>query len=124
MNKINEIIDILNSPVDIKTQLYILKKKYKDQLTDFIYCDDINQIYEIKNIYIRYIGINGIIGWGGFLFKIDKNNKNSIIYLINKNKKVWKIYFNTNYIFYKIIIKSKNENMKTMFLDFLNTYDK
>lgn len=122
-NKIKEIKDILNTEINIKTQIQYLKEKYKKELENFIYIEKINQLYEYPKIFIRYIGINGKLCWGGILLRIEQINNKFLIYLINKNKKSWYIEFDKNYIFYQKIIKTNNENLRNIFTSFLTEYN-
>jgi len=124
MNDIDDIKSILNQKIDTKKQLRKLTKIYEKDLKDFVYIDDITTLVGLKNIYIRHININGKIGWGGFLFKIENNNNDYLIYLINKNKKPWSIDFNKNYIFYKKVSKNDDENIRDLFINFLDSQKK
>jgi hypothetical protein len=121
-NKIKEIKNILNIEININTQIQYLKDKYKKELENFIYIEKINQLYEYPKLFIRYIGINGKLGWGGILLRIEQVNNKFFIYLINKKKKSWYIEFDKNYIFYQKIIKTNNENIRNIFTDFLTEY--
>ncbi len=118
MSKKKEIEEILNQSIDINKQLNILKNKYKNEIEGFIYLDNITDIINKKKIFIRYISISEKLEWGGFLYKIEKINNIYYLFLINKNKKIWKIDFNKNYIFYKEIMHA-NDNIRNIFMKFL-----
>ena len=95
--------------IDLNSKIKELKKLYKDELKGFKYVDDPNIFLQIKNKYIRYIGFNNKINYGGFFLKAVYKGNTVYIYLINKDKKVWYIDFNRNYVFINDII---NENVK------------
>ena len=124
LDKTDEINAIFDLQIDTNQQIKLLKEKYKKELENFTYVKKITDIYEKQKIYIRYIGINGKLYWGGFLYKIDKINNKYFIVLINKNKKPWTINFDTNYVFYNSIITTRNESLRNVFIKFLDTYTK
>ena len=115
-----EIDAIFDLVIDTKQQLKFLKEKYKKELENFKYIKKITDIYGKQKIYIRYIGINGRLYWGGFLFKINKINNKFIILLINKDKKPWSVDFDTHYVFYNSIIR--DDNLRDIFTEFLDKY--
>jgi hypothetical protein len=119
IDKSDEINAIFDLQIDNEIYLQKIINKYKKYLEGFIYAQNITDLYEKINLFIRYISINGKIGWGGFLYKIENNE----IWLINKNKKIWKINFNTNYVFYIKIIKNNNDKTRDIFIKFLSDID-
>jgi len=121
-DKTDEINAIYDLVIDTNQQLKILKDKYKKELEDFKYVKKITDLYGKQKLYIRYIGINGRLYWGGFLFKINKVNNKYFILLINKNKKPWSIDFDTHYIFYNAIVK--DDKLRDIFTAFLDEHDK
>jgi len=94
-------------------------KKYEKELCNFKYIDNENYFDINKKIYIRYVGFNNKLYYGGFFVKIEKKNKTTYIYLISSKKKVWYIDFNKNFIFANKVI-SKNEKIRNMFINFLD----
>lgn len=121
----DEIDIIMNVNVDTNKYLNSLIQKNKKDLIDFIYVDNINTIIGKHSIFIRYISTKGRLFYGGILYKVIKENDIFYLLLVNKNKTVWKISFNDNFIFYKTINTiSDNENKRNAFLSFLEKYDK
>ena len=124
--KKNNIIDEINCiyNIQINTNNYITKliKKYKNDLIDFVYASEINEIIQQKNIFIRYISINGKLEYGGIYYKVEEQNGIFYILLINKQKKIWKISFNDNYLFYKKI-ENENDNKRKLFENLIKKYD-
>jgi len=118
--KIREVKKILetNEEIFIDIKLKELKKKYKEELKEFKYVYDNNIFFNIKNKYIRYIGFNNKINYGGFFVKAEKRNNSIYIYLINKDRQIWFIDVNKNYIFINDII-TENNKMRKEFERFL-----
>lgn len=123
MSKLDEINIIMN--LDINTNNYLAKlvKKYKKDLFGFIYAENINEIIQFKNVFIRYITIKGQLGYGGFYYKVIEENKKYYILLINQNKKIWKVSFDDNFIFYKNI-ENNNDQKRNFFNDLLSKFNK
>ena len=115
-------IDIINK-IKINTNSYLnkLKEKYKKDLIDFNYAKTINEIIQSKKIFIRYISVKGKLEYGGFYYKVIEEDKKFYILLINKYKKVWKISFDDNFIFYKNIL-NENDNKREVFKDLLKRF--
>lgn len=120
MDKLTEVKQILNSikKIDIDSKIRELKKIFKTELKGFKYVSDSNIFLNIKNKYIRYVGFNNKINYGGFFFKAEKKNNIIIIYLINSDKKVWSVDTNKNYIFVNDII-TENDKIRQMFEEFI-----
>jgi len=117
MDKTQEINDILN--MQVIDQLNDIKKKYKKELLDFIYIENEIEIISLKYAFIRYVGINGLLYYGGIYYKCEKINNDLFILLINKNKKPWKIKVNNNYIFYKKYNRNINDSQRELYSYFL-----
>jgi hypothetical protein len=117
---IKEVRKILGTKVEIfiDSKLKEIKKKYKEDLKDFKYVSDNNIFFNIKNKYIRYVGFNNKINYGGFFLKAEKKNNSIYIYLINKDRKVWSIDVNKNYVYINDII-THNERMRKEFEKYL-----
>jgi hypothetical protein len=118
--KLSEVRDILKKKVEVNINEKIkeFKKKYQEELDGFTYIDDKIIISTLKNKFIRYIGFNGLLNYGGFLYKVE----NGLIYLINKDRRIWKINIDQNFIFYKDIIKTNNDLRRNAFDIFLKNY--
>jgi hypothetical protein len=118
--KIREVRNILDSKEEIfiDVKLKEIKKKYKDDLKEFKYVSDNNIFLNIKNKYIRYVGFNNKINYGGFFLKAENKNNTIFIYLINKDRKIWSIDVNKNYVFINDII-TENDKMRKEFEKFL-----
>ena len=119
--KKHEIEEILNKreKINILEKIKDLRKLYKSELKDFKYVVDPNLFLTFKKKYVRYIEFNNNLNYGGFLYKTEKINNNFIIYLINKDKKIWTIDFNKNYIFVHDII-TENDKLRANFEKYLN----
>jgi hypothetical protein len=117
---IKEVRKILGTKeeISIDSKLKEIKKKYKEDLKDFKYVSDNNIFFNIKNKYIRYVGFNNKINYGGFFLKAEKKNNSIYIYLINKDRKVWSIDVNKNYVYINDII-THNERMRKEFEKYL-----
>jgi hypothetical protein len=117
MDKLSEVQQILNTVeiIDLDAKVKYLKKIYKSELKEFRYVLDPNIFLKVKKIYIKYIGFDDKIYYGGIFYKADKKNNNIVIFLINKNKKVWSIDFNKYYIFISDIVSSVNEKTRKIF---------
>lgn len=121
-DKLDEIKKILSKKVIVNTSDTIndILKKYKNDLIDFKYIENPKYFLEKKkNKYIRYVGFNGKINYGGFLIKTEKKNNTVYLYLINKHKQVWYLDFNKNYIFVSNIL-TKNEIIRKEFEMYLS----
>lgn len=121
MDKLKEVKKILNSieKVDLDLKIKELKKKFKVELKGFKYVADSNLFLTIKKKYIRYIGFNNKINYGGFFYKAEEKNNTIMIYLINSDKRVWSIDANKNYIFINDII-TENDKIRQMFENYLH----
>ena len=122
MDKLTEVKQILkyNEEINNKLKIKNFYNKYKKELENFKYIDD--EIFfatNKKKIYIRYIGFNNKINYGGFYLKSEKKNKTLYIYLINEKKKIWYFDFNKNYVFFNKII-SEDDKIRKNFIDFLS----
>lgn len=115
--KRNEVHKILNTDTNINLDSKIreLKHTYKSELKGFKYVTDPDVFLNIKRKYVRYVGFNNQVYYGGFLVKTEKKNNTIFIYLINTNKKIWSIDFNNYYIFINDIISTKNEKIRKAF---------
>ena len=114
-----EIEEILTADVNVQDAIDKLIIKHKEALTGFKYVDDIERLKRKSTrnkLFIRYVGVNGKFGWGGFFLRNDDNQ----IYLVNKYKAVWYIYEKQNFIFYKKVLL-ENERMRNDFDIFLST---
>ena len=120
MDKIKEVNKILNTKeeINITSKIISIKKKYKEELNNFEYVSNPKILLNAKKKYIRYVGFNNKINYGGFLFKVEKINNKFYIYLINKYKKVWNIDFDSYYIFVTNIL-NENEKIRKEFERYL-----
>jgi hypothetical protein len=73
MNKLKEVQKILHNPIvfNVYKKVEELKKKYNSELEDFKYLDNINEIEILKNKYIKYVGINDLLYYGGIYYKSE-----------------------------------------------------
>ena len=124
MNKLKEVQKILHNPIvfNVYKKVEELKKKYNSELEDFKYLDNINEIEILKNKYVKYVGINDLLYYGGIYYKTENINNKTYIYLINSKKKPWKIDFDNNYIFYKERIRNINDIKRDAFNIFLKNF--
>jgi hypothetical protein len=115
--KREEVNNILNMEVTIKIDIKIkeLKHTYKTELKGFKYVTDPTIFLSIKKIYVRYVGFNNQLYYGGFFVKAEQKNNTVFLYLINTNKQIWTIDFNNYYIFINDIISTKNEKIRKAF---------
>ena len=118
--KLIEVQQILkyNEEVNNKQKIKDLFEKYKKELEDFTYVEDEKFFVNNKKMYVRYVGFNNKINYGGFYYKTEKLNKNIYIYLINTRRKVWHIDFNKNYVFANKLI-SEDDKIRKAFMEFL-----
>jgi hypothetical protein len=124
MDKIDEVRKLLRiKDVDLKSKVKEIKKKYKEDLQDFVYVEKAKTLIDAKKKFIRYVGFDNKINYGGFLLKVEKLNNNFYIYLINKDKKVWNIDFSRNYVF-MVDILNNDEKMRKQFEAYLLTQEK
>lgn len=117
----NEIDNILKKPAT-NNKLQDIIKKYKEELKNFIYIENEIEAISLKDAYIRYVGINGLLNNGGIYYKCIKENGHLFILLINKNKKPWKVKFDENYIFYTKRIRNNNSLQRDIFMQFLEKF--
>jgi hypothetical protein len=118
--KLLEVQQILkyNEEVNNKQKIKEYYEKYKNELKDFKYIENANYFNNKKKLYIRYIGFNDKLYYGGFFIKIEKKNNTLYIYLINTKKKIWTVDFNKNYIFVNNII-SEDDKIRNQFIEYL-----
>lgn len=118
MNKLDEIKKIYNTQViiNIGDKINNFYSIYKNELVNFKYVSDIKQI--TGNKYIRYIGFNNKLYYGGFLIKIKEFGNTILLYLLSTNKKVWTIDFNKNYVFMNNILNN-NDKLRKAFENYL-----
>jgi hypothetical protein len=121
MSKLDEVNIIMDLEINTNKYLAKLIKKYKNELNGFIYLPDINYIIQQKKIFIRYISVKGLLGFGGFYNKVIKKNNKFYILLVNQNKQFWEISFDDNFIFYKNI-ENNNDQKRNFFTDLLKKY--
>jgi hypothetical protein len=114
--KLIEIKNIKNNKININIKPIIDNyfNIYNEELKDFTYIDNSDIFFIKKKIYVRYISFNNKINYGGFFVKAEKTSKDVIIYLINKDKKIWSINFNNNFIFINDIL-----SLRKIFENFL-----
>jgi hypothetical protein len=123
MDKLDEVRKLLRTKdVDLKSKVKEIKKKYKEDLQDFVYVEKAKTLVDAKKKFIRYVGFDNKINYGGFLLKVEKLNDNFYIYLINKDKKVWNIDFSRNYVF-MVDILNNDEKMRKEFEAYLLTQE-
>jgi len=120
MDKIEEVRKLLRTKdiVDINLKIKEIKKKYKEDLKDFDYINNPKILLDAKKKFIRYVGFDNKINYGGFLLKVEKLDNKFYIYLINKNKKIWNIDFNRYYVF-MVDVLSENDKMRKEFEKYL-----
>jgi hypothetical protein len=91
---------------------YELKKKYKNELQNYKYIDNIENFINLKKGYaIKPIKKNTEeLQKGGIIVQIDKNKKNKwyVLVVLPKLNYFWRIYFEDNHIFYKSPNKFRN----------------
>lgn len=104
--------------IDNKQQIKEYYKKYNNELKDFKYIENKNYFNNKKKLYIRYVGFNNKLYYGGFLVKTEEKNNTLYIYLINTKKKIWVIDFNRNYIFANNII-TEDDKIRQQFIEYL-----
>lgn len=98
-------------------------EKYNKELDGFKYIENENYFNNKKNFYVRYIGFNNKLYYGGFFVKAEKKNNTIYIYLINTKKKIWNIDFNRNFVFVNKII-SEDDKIRKAFIEFLEKQEK
>jgi hypothetical protein len=104
---------------DINLKIKELRTKYKEELTNFEYIYDASTLINAKKKFIRYVGFDNKINYGGFLVKVEKIGNNFYIYLINKYKRIWNVDFNRNYVF-AVDLLSHNDKMRKEFEKYLS----
>lgn len=107
-----------NENINNKDRIKKYYVKYRKELEDFIYIDNERYFENNKKIYIRYIGFNDKLNYGGFFVKIEKKNNTSYIYLINTKRKIWYIDFKRYFIFINKII-TEDDKIRKAFIEFL-----
>lgn len=123
--KLAEVKEILHSKeyIDINNIIKAIKQKYKDELMNFDYVKKPSDLLKYKNKYIRYVGYDYKLHYGGFLIKAEKIKKDIFIYLINKDKKVWIINSSRYYIFINDVISSRDNHLRNEFIKYLLTQE-
>ena len=117
--KLIEVQQILKYKDEINNnKINEIMKKYKNELENFKYIDNENYFKPNKKKYVRYVGFDNKINYGGFFVKSEKKNNTTYIYLINTQKKIWYIDFNKNYIFINKII-TEDDKIRKSFIEFL-----
>ena len=104
--------------VDNKKRVTNYYIKYNKELDGFKYIENKNYFYKKKKFYVRYIGFNNKLYYGGFFVKAEEKNNTTYIYLINTQKKIWYIDFNKNFVFINKII-SEDDKIRKVFTEFL-----
>ena len=123
--RLMEVHQILKYSEEInnKEKIKSYYKKYEKELSDFKYIENENYFDTNKQIYIRYIGFNNKLYYGGFFVKTEKKNKTIYLYLINTHKKMWYIDFNRNFVFANKII-SEDDKIRNAFIEYLKKNEK
>ncbi len=121
MSKLDEVNIIMDLEINSNNFLTKLVKKYKNELNGFIYISEINDIIQLKKVFIRYISVKGLLYYGGFYNKVIEKNGKYFILLINQHRKIWEVSFDDNFIFYKNI-ENNNDQKRSFFTDLLNKY--
>jgi hypothetical protein len=117
---LKEVQEILNKNTDVNLNKRILEimNMYKDELEDFEYIINTNDLLYIKNKFIRYVEYNNKLNYGGILIKSEKIGNRIYIYLINKHKQMWTVNADKNFIFCNNIL-TQNEKIRKSFEKFL-----
>lgn len=121
MSKLDEVNIIMNLEINNNKFLAKLVKKYKNELNGFTYLATINEVIQLKKVFIRYISVKGQLGYGGFYNKVVERNGKFFILLVSQNKKVWEISFDDNFIFYKDI-ENTNDQKRSFLTSLLDKY--
>jgi len=82
----------------------VIKNKYGEELEDFNYIHNLEDFKNLKNGgIIKSVRLDtGELRKGGILIKIEKLNNKWYALIGSINKKIfWRIYFNSNYIYYR-----------------------
>jgi len=129
-NSLDKLLKDYNPKADGLVKYKEWKKKYKNDLIDYNY---IHTLEEFQNLQlggvIKMINLrNDEFKKGGILVKITKNNKNKWYALLSIPSKgyIWPVYFDTNYIFYRVpyhsinINDDKTESFKNILDKFVN----
>lgn len=107
-----------NENINNKDRIKKYYVKYKKELEDFSYIDNERYFENNKKNYVRYIGFNDKLYYGGFFVKIEKKNNTSYIYLINTKRKIWYIDFKRYFVFINKII-TEDDKIRKAFIEFL-----
>lgn len=118
--KLLEVKQILKykEEVNNKEKIKDYYEKYKKELDGFKYIENKNYFDDKKRFYVRYIGFNNKLYYGGFFVKAENKNNTLYIYLINTRKKIWYIDFNRHFVFVNKII-SEDDKIRKTFIEFL-----
>jgi hypothetical protein len=105
LESLNYILGHRDPKADALKNLKLWKNNYKEELMDFKYIHTLDEFIKLrKGGVIRIINMeNEELKKGGILLNLNKNNKDKWYALVGiTNKKIFfKIYFDSNYIFYK-----------------------
>tara|TARA_Y100000589_G_C27171493_1_gene636915 strand:- start:791 stop:1210 length:420 start_codon:yes stop_codon:yes gene_type:complete len=98
------------------------KKKYKNELEDYIFIKDNYAFDKIKKGgYIRYFNLNDELKWGGILIKKVKSNDMDLMVLCNSGCNRFVVSFQKNYIFYKPH-QTASDKTRKLFMSALDKY--
>ena len=117
LDKMKEVSKIYKMNVDTNYKILKLKHKYKKELENFKYLSNVDELGKDK-YFIRYVNINNKFGFGGFLYKYDKN----CMTLINSAKKPWNILIDYNFIWY-IKAKTGDDKKRDEFIKYLQSIE-
>ena len=125
-NFVNSIKSEEQHILDLQKKFDEYKKKYKEELKDYVEISDLETLYNLKSAgYIRYVNLKGELRYGGILMKVfkteskDEFNKKNLILLKNSNDKKFTVSWEKNYIFYKQQTK-KGDNLRDLFISLLD----
>jgi hypothetical protein len=104
---LNKLLENHNPKSDGISKAKEWKKKFKEDLIDFTYIHTIDEFIKLGlGGVMKIITLsNEDLKKGGILVKISKdikNNKWFALLSIPKKRYIWKVYFDTNYIFYRV----------------------
>ena len=108
-----------NENINIKEKIKNFYQMYKNELDNFKYIEDETFFHKKKTIYVRYIGFNNKINYGGFFYKFEKKNNTTYVYLVNTKKQIWYFDFNKNFVFVNKVI-TEDDKIRKAFTEFLD----